>query len=175
MEPVSTISAALSAARSTLDLAKSAIAARDDAKLAEVLKALNDEIIGAQNTSRDLLGQMRAADEQINSLMDRERELHKELTELKTRATERTKYRHHEMSPGVFVLARNAETLDGGTVDPAHYLCQPCMDNESKKVVLQREPKSGHQYLHCNACNARYFTGEITQDAPLNYPKLSIY
>lgn len=160
MEAITAIAATLNALRTSLDLAKGAIATRDDMKLAELDKSLHKEIIDVQSAAIELLGKLSTATDEIDALKDRERELRREIAGIKERVAERAKYRLHELTDGIFVLACDAQTNDAGTTEPAHYLCQPCMDNEAKKGVLQRKGGPVNVTLVCNLCKASYFTGE---------------
>jgi hypothetical protein len=165
MEPIVAIATTLTALRTSLDLTKGAIDARDKAKLAELTQVMNERILDVQNAALDLQGKMFAATSEISSLEDRERQLKAENAQLTAQAAERDKYRLHELSEGVFVLAYKSEAPDGTATEPAHYLCQPCMDNEAKKVVLQRKSGPVNVALVCNHCSATYFAADATRDA----------
>lgn len=157
---VATISATLGALKTSFDLAKSAVAARDDAKLASALEAVNDRIFQVQNASLQVQEKMSAMRDEIETLKDGKRQISTRVAELEHQKSEREKYELHELSQGVFVLAEIEPTKDGRS---PHYLCQPCMDNASKKAVLQRKTVSFQYVAACPVCKNEYPTGEHIQ------------
>lgn len=82
---IATISATLSSLKASVELARSAIALRDDAKLAEATQALNDRIIDVQNAALQLQEKQSAARDEIDSLKDEARELRARVAELEQR------------------------------------------------------------------------------------------
>ncbi|MBW9336226.1 hypothetical protein FEE59_22165 [Herbaspirillum sp. RU 5E] len=151
---IATISTALGSLKTALELAKTAVAVRDDNKIAEATQLLNDRIIDVQNAALQLQEKLSTLRDDIEALKDDKRELSAKIAELEQRKAERNQYKLHELSPSVFVLA-SIETGEGGT--PAHYLCQPCMDNKSEKFVLQPRDLWGTRYLACTGCTTEYF------------------
>lgn len=155
---VATISATLSSLKASVDLARTAVALRDDAKLAEATQALNDRIIDVQNAALQLQERQSAARDEIEALKDEARELRAKIAQLEQKRADRAQYRLHELGKeGVFVLALAAPQNPS---DPMHYLCQTCMDNKSEKVVLRRGSLYGSVYLECVSCKNQYYTGE---------------
>lgn len=154
---VATISATLASLKTSVDLVRTAVAIRDDAKLAEATQSINDRIIDIQNAALQLQEKQSAARDEIEALKDDARQLRAHVADLEQRRNERAQYRLHEFPVGVFVLAR-LESED--MTDPMHYLCQPCMDNKSQKNVLQRSSSYGSVYLKCPTCQNDYYTGE---------------
>lgn len=153
---VETISTALSALKISVEMAKTAVAIRDDNKIAEATQLLNERIIGVQNAALHLQDKLSTQRDEIEALKDAKREAGTQIAELEQRASDRAKYKLHELSEGIFVLA-HVEGGDAG--NPMHYLCQSCMDNASKKVVLQTTKNRGRILLHCTVCDNNYDTG----------------
>lgn len=154
---IGTISTTLTALRTSVDLAKTAIAVRDDVKIAEATQLLNDRIIDVQNAALQLQEKLSAQREDIDALKNDKRELSAKIAELEQRKSERAQYKLHELTPGTFVLAY-VEPGEDGT--PMHYLCQACMDNLSKKSVLQEYRSGGSVRLSCPSCDQKYSTGK---------------
>ncbi|KWI87184.1 hypothetical protein WM08_17265 [Burkholderia ubonensis] len=154
---VPTISAALGALKTSFDLARTAVAARDDAKLADALRDINERIFQVQNASLQVQEKMSAMRDEIETLKDGKRQLSARITELEHQKSEREKYHLHELSKGVFVLAEKEPSTDGRS---PHFLCQPCMDNSSKKAVLNRVYRSYAYFAVCPVCKNEYLTGE---------------
>jgi hypothetical protein len=161
---VAAISGALSAAKNAFDLLKTAAQSRDDAKINEALRALNDRIIDIQNSALQLQEKLAARHEECETLKNDARQIKAHLVDLESQRHQRAQYSLHELSSGIFVLAPNARHESPA---PAHYLCQPCMDNAAKKVVLQRAEDFTAINLVCNECKAVYFTGERKEREPL--------
>lgn len=154
---VPTISAALGALKTSIDLFKGAVAVHDDAKISDALKEVKDRIFEVQNASLQAQEKMSTMRDEIETLKNGKRQLETRVAELVQHKSEREKYELRKLSEGVFVLAEIEAREDGRS---PHYLCQPCMDNEAKKAVLQRKT-SGFQYVMvCPVCKNEYPTGE---------------
>jgi hypothetical protein len=155
---IETVSSALGALRTSVDLARGAIATRDEAKLTEATQHLNDRIIGVQNAAMQLQEKQSASRDEIEQLKEDLRQARVQIAELEQRKEERNRYKLHELSASVFVLAYSN---DDGV--PMHHICQTCMDNANKKVVLQKIKRAGKVLLGCPSCENTYFTGETFQ------------
>ncbi|MFD1557058.1 hypothetical protein ACFSHT_15765 [Paraburkholderia silviterrae] len=168
---VSSISAAVSSAKAAFEIAKLAIATRDDVKLTEAKQILNDRIVDIQSAALQLQEKMSAMRDEVEMLKDEKRQLSARIAELEQRSAERAQYELEAIQPGVFVLAHRERGQ--GSV-PMHYLCQSCMDNSAKKVVLQEKAKGmvGAISLCCHECEATFFTGRYSErqrPSPLQY------
>ena len=157
MEPLTTLSTGLAAFRSAWDIASAAIASRDEYKITEATQDLTVKIFDVQNAALNLQEKASSMRDEIEALKNDKRELSARIAELEQRREERAQYALNEIHEGAFVLAYQ-ETDGSGA--PPHYLCQPCMDNAAKKVVLQQVRGHGRISLHCNECKAVYFTGK---------------
>lgn len=153
---IATISATLSSLKTSVELARTAIALRDDAKLAEATQTLNERIIDVQNAALQLQEKQSAARDEIEALKDEARQLRAQITELEQKRNLRAQYRLHQLTEGSLVLALREPDQ---STDPVHYLCQTCMDNASKQVVLQEVRKMGNISLRCPNCDNMYRTG----------------
>lgn len=162
---MATIGIALSSLKTSVDVARTAIALRDDAKLAEATQALNDRIIDVQNAALQLQEKQAPARDEIDAIKDEARQLRARILELEQRKAERAKYRLHELTEGVFVLA---QAEPDSASEPAHYLCQSCMDNAAKKEVLQTERLKGQVLLRCPGCKEKLATGRTYKEMSIN-------
>lgn len=165
---ISSIGAALSSTKALIDLVKTAVAARDDAKLADALQSLKERVFDIQNAALQTQEKMSAMQDQVQTLKDEKRDLTTRITELERRRKEREQYALCEIHPGSYVLQYRSSD---DNAEPAHYICQPCMDNAAKKVVLQIEKKNWRVSLVCNVCDATVFTGETYTMPPLDVSK----
>ncbi|MGT2474576.1 hypothetical protein [Paraburkholderia terrae] len=155
---IATISATLGALKTSIDLIKSAVAAHDESKISGALKDINDRIFQVQNASLQAQEKMSSMRDEIETLKDGKRQLSARVAELEHQKSDREKYDLHELSEGVFVLAKIEASQNGRS---SHYLCQPCMDNVAKKGVLQRESRPFTYILSCPICKYEYPTGEV--------------
>lgn len=149
----SLITSAVSAINGAIDLGKGALSIRDEAKAMEIVRAMNEKLLDAQQR----LFELGAA---VNALQHENFEATQELRELKEALAERGRYSLVELSPGQFAYRVNPAPALGGASDPTfpqpdHYICQKCFDGPTKaKVILQRRFRAGGRssYWHCASC-----------------------
>ena len=151
------IATALAALRSTYELMKAAIGIRDDAKIADAVKGFNTAIIQTNNSVIALQEKVRSLEQLSAAVESKCRQLENENTELRRKTREREKYRVVEISEQILALQLKSEIQ---TDEPAHYLCQPCMDNANKKATLQRVEENFEILLVCPECKFKYPTGK---------------
>ena len=125
---------ALASARSLVDLAKSAIDARDDAKVRSALIELQAKLMDAMSAA--LLAQEKNASlhQQVTSLQG-------QVQDLKLQLENRQRYRLTPICPGAY--AYTDAPGQSGQDAHAHYLCQPCFDKGAKSVLRYSHPKPG--------------------------------
>ncbi|MDN7488503.1 hypothetical protein QZM35_12415 [Burkholderia sp. AU45274] len=152
-----TVTAAIAGLKNTIDLAKAAIATRDELKLAEMQQSINDRVIDVQNAALALQEKQSAARDEIDQLKEELRKAKTTLAELERTQSEREKYALHAVSEGALVYALKSDYVDQGV--PSHFLCQPCFDGpEKRKVILEYTPgqKAGQYVIHprwsCPVC-----------------------
>ena len=147
--PIMTVTAAITALKSTVDLAKAAIATRDELKLAEMQQSINDRVIDIQNAALALQEKQSAARDEIDELKEQLRTANAKAADLERVLGERAAYKLHAVSNRGFVYR------SVGDDEPEHFICQPCYDGPGRhKAVLKFRPASAHyaaQYS-CPAC-----------------------
>jgi hypothetical protein len=137
--PIMTVTAAIAGLKNAIDLAKAAVAARDELKLAEMQQSINDRVIDVQNAALALQEKQSAARDEIDSMKDEMRTLKATIEQLQRAASLRDLYVLRNVGPGRYVYSLR-ETAPGQTVngEVQHNLCQPCFDGpEQRKVVLR--------------------------------------
>ncbi len=158
--PIMTVTAAIAGLKNAVDLAKAAVAARDEIKLAEMQQSINDRVIDVQNAALALQEKQAAARDEIDELKESLRSAKATIVELERTQSERENYSLHEVSRGSFVYALKEEA-PGITVsgEPRHYICQKCFDGpEKRKVTLdftpgqQAGPYSLKPHWTCSVC-----------------------
>jgi len=124
----SEIAAALAALKAASDIAKALMGLHDSAIINAKVIELQGEIMSAQQSTL-------AAQEAQSTLAERERNLEKEVADLKAWGTEREKYKLKDLRSGVFAYALKEEA---GAAEPAHLLCSNCYQ-DWRKSILQKE------------------------------------
>lgn len=151
------LSTALSGAGAALEMLRTGLAARDDAK---VQRALHD--MSARLT--DALMSGLAAAEKATSLQAALSQAQRDKADLEAQIEDRSRYALHEAKFGVFVYAFKPPA-QGSPQAPAHYLCQACYDKGIKSVLQRGE--SG--LLLCCAID-RAHNLRVTRDTPIEFP-----
>ncbi|WP_157379611.1 hypothetical protein [Burkholderia ubonensis] len=160
--PIMTVTAAIAGLKSAIDLAKAAVAARDEMKLAEMQQSINDRIIDVQNAALSLQEKQSDARDEIDALKEELRTAKSKIADIERARTERDKYILHAVGTGRFAYALKEEAV-GITVngEPRHFICQPCFDGpENRKVVLRYKAGGNTGRVHipgtwaCPVCQA---------------------
>lgn len=149
---IATIGAAIGGLKNAIDLTKTAIAARDDQKLAEARQAVNDRIIDVQNAALALQEKQSSARDEIDRLKDELRDAKKKIETLEA---ERSRLNNYKLTP----LSQYGYAYKYvGADEPDHVICQPCFDAApSRKVVLHFCPESEYTiaYWECPSCKTQ--------------------
>lgn len=146
-----TVTTAIAGLKNAIDLAKAAVAARDELKLAEMQQSINDRIIDVQNAALALQEKQSAARDEIDELKELLRASNTKCETLKQELAERANYKLHAISVRGFAYRY------AGREEPEHFVCQSCFDNQPKrKVVLIHRPgvpgRLSERYT-CPACD----------------------
>ncbi len=157
--PVAEFTAALSAIKTTTDLLKLGIEARDDAKIKSASIDLTNQLLDVQRLALESNSQQFDLEKKLHVSQERIHEL-----EAKERLIE--KYEMVEITSGSFVY-RIKEDKRGD--EPIHHVCPNCL-NDAKKTILQiqRRPTSAtigreKQKLVCTNCPAEFDLPQTAQ------------
>lgn len=150
---LSLVGTALTSINAAISLGRGAVALRDDAKAQEIVGAMNEQLLDAQQRLFELSAALLA-------LQQEHFETAQELRELREALAERDRYSLFRLPNGQFAYRVNGTPALGGAADPTlsepdHYICQQCFDGGGKhKVVLQRRFRvgAGSYHLECPAC-----------------------
>lgn len=163
---LATITTAVTGAKAAVDLIKTSIAARDQAKAEEAvteakrtLAVAYDALLGVSQEALNLVQQVAAAQKRIEAL-------EAENKQLQAQTEERDRYVLAEIGGGVMAYALKPDDDRG---EPPHYLCQPCM-SKNLKIVLQPHGPRGN--LRCPACEQVFL---INATRPTYTARLSGY
>ncbi|RRW90615.1 hypothetical protein [Pandoraea apista] len=143
MEPIAALSTALTAFRTSVDLAKSAVSARDDALITKAIRDMSDRLFDVQQGSTLVQEKNQALIERNAALQDENLQLHRTVAELKQRLDDTERYEKHTTARGGVVL-RHKEASE--TSKPPIYVCINCF-GAGKKTFLQ--PDSNGWWLAC--------------------------
>lgn len=151
----SLITSAVTAINGAIDLGKGALSIRDEAKAMEIVRAMNEKLLDAQQR----LFELGAA---VNALQHENFEAAQKLRELSESLAERGRYSLVAISDGQFAYRVNPAPALGGTgepglAEPDHYVCQKCFDGPGKdRVVLQRKFRLSHYFYLCPGCRTEF-------------------
>lgn len=134
----------ITSAGATINLLKTAIAARDESKIEAALSEL-------QTKYGDLGAMVIGLVEKSMSLQDSLVVSNNENAQLKLQLAESIKYKLREVATGKF--AYFAEAIDEPS-EPAHYICQPCKDAGIKSIL--RLTKRGQSNVYICPENGRH-------------------
>jgi hypothetical protein len=152
---LASISGAIAAIRGTIDIAKGAIAARDQSKLEAVSRDMSEKML-------DLLQTASALETERHAAVRRCAELEDENGKLKKVAQDLERYHLYRTRGGGLCLRANPGMPEGHLVV---YLCANCA-NEGKKTYLQ---PIGRFNLQCPAGHPKIPSDEI-DDGRGGYP-----
>jgi hypothetical protein len=100
----------------------------------------------------DLQQTILAAQQEQSVLIEKVRELEKEVTELKAWGAEKEKYELKNVGRGAFAYVRKK---DAQPSEPSHWLCAQCYQN-SKKSILQYHHGDHRDHVYdCSACGGK--------------------
>ncbi len=117
--------AAMSALSTALGIAKTAVEARDEAKINVALAEINTKQLALSMAALHLA-------ESLSACQAAKSELERENRDLVGKLEERQRYVLHELSPGR-IAYRFSPLPD--SLEPEHYLCQICYDKGVKSVL----------------------------------------
>ena len=151
--------AALSGAKSAIDIARTAIDVGDTVRAQVAISEITSKLMDAQQAVLFSQAEVARLQRQVD---DSEHEL----SRLRRVAEEHDRYELFELSPSVFVYRfRKPEANEhGATQDaPLHYICPRCFDTGTKSI-LQRYTFYSLIYAKCSNCETEYDTGEKIPD-----------
>lgn len=159
---IETITTAVSALRATIDLAKVAIDARDDRRLAEARSAMLDRVIDVQEACMALQAGNASLLQEKHALAQRIRDLEQQVADTLKRRDRLDQYERTKTPAGAIVYVdKESRTAPEGAV----YACAACMENGQISPLQPIGRK-----LTCATHGA--ITFEPAPAAPLNYPPM---
>jgi hypothetical protein len=150
MPDISAIASALSSLKAAKDIADAMISLRDTVAFQAKLIEFQGKLIDANNAAF-------AAQDERTALLERMRDLEKQVTDLKAWDTEKQRYELKDIYDGVsFAYVLKPHTP---SAEPPHWLCAKCYQ-EGKKSILQRseetaDPGDRLPFWKCPTCAAR--------------------
>ena len=145
------ISAAITSAKTALDIAKAANGLANYNELVAAVSEVNAKLMQATTVALASLEKQSALTGEIAALKEKLREIEDWEGQMK-------RYRLHEFPTKALAYALQPGMEDG---QPIHYLCTACVDKK-KKTTLQ--PSGRH--LHCPECKTNIATAPAPQSQP---------
>src|ERR1700730_14432489 len=151
MPDMSAIAASLSSLKAAKDIAQSMIGLRDAAAFQGKLIEFQSEIIDANNAAF-------AAQEERSALLEKVRDLEKQVADFKAWEAEKQRYKMEQVWPGATTYVLKSETQGTETI---HWLCARCYQ-EGKKSILQLGTRVGDEVgrlkgWECPSCKTNIF------------------
>lgn len=144
MVDVAAVAGAMSSLKATQDILKAMLGLRDAAKVREKVVELQGLILAAQSDAFE-------ANVAQAALLERVRELEKQVADLEAWEAEKQRYELKEVAPGAFAYALKA---DEQRAEPTHWICAGCYEHR-RKSILQRSGLDVTSVLFkCFACDA---------------------
>jgi hypothetical protein len=143
---VSAIAGLMSSLKAATDISKAMIDLRDGAMIQRKVIELQGVILAAQQSA------LSAQTDQF-TMLERVRELEKEIARLRAWDAEKANYELKEISRGAFAYVLKP---DAGAGEPPHWLCTSCYQ-KSHKAVLQydgRTDKNDESIYKCPDCSS---------------------
>ncbi len=153
---LSLITSAISGAQTAVELVKTAVSARDQAKAEEAVADTKKNLAIAYDSLLSVSQEAMKLVQQVMTEKEVSQTLREEVKRLTAEIEDRKRYVLTNIGGGV--LAYAFKPTDG-EADVAHYLCQPCMTKGHKSVLQPHGPRSNFK---CHACNAVYLADQAS-------------
>jgi len=156
VDPVSVISGTVAALKGAGEIAQGLSKLSSQAEVQAKAIELHHIVLSAQ-------GAALAAQAEHSTLLERVRQLEKELTDVKAWEAEKQKYLLKELRSGVFAYALKEQTA---SLEPTHNICANCYEHGKKSILQNVRMAAGRtEYLVCNACKAEIVIHGLVQQS----------
>lgn len=152
---IASISGALAAVRTAFDLTRTAIAARDDQKIALALQEVQDKLLCMTIAATDVAEKNAALVQELAAARKRESDLHERLAKAESQARDEADYELQELAADNWVYVHRPSVEQGKR---PHYLCSTCF-KQGKHAILKELRSFGVVFLQCPICKNEYDTG----------------
>jgi hypothetical protein len=144
------IAGAVSSLKTASEIAKGLLTIRDGAVIQSKVIELQETILSAQSSAL-------AAQSDLFDLLNRPRNLERELSEKEAWENEKKRYALRDYGGGTFAYAIKDEARGG---EPDHRLCPTCF-NKAQKSVLQFDfrTSAGQDKYVCTTCKSEFNLG----------------
>lgn len=124
--------------------------------IAKSLKDMNDAVIRNQAVY-DLTEQILAAQEKYAAVVDRVRDLEKQVSTFENWDAEAKRYQMKDFGGGTFAYPLKLEMAEG---EPPHTLCCKCYNNRKKGILQSKGVNAFHQQMvKCSECDTDFSLG----------------
>jgi len=144
MVDVTAIAGALASLKAAKDIAQAMVGLRDAQTFQEKLIEFQSRILDAQSSAF-------AAQEERTTLIERVRELERQVADFETWKTEKQRYELVDIGGGTFAYIVKAAMR--GT-EPPHYVCTNCF-HDGKAAILQHVRANIGHVIACPSCKTK--------------------
>ena len=145
MPDIGAIASALSSLKAATDIAKTMIGLRDAQAMQAKVIELNGQILDAQ-------GSVFAANQERATLIEKVRQLEKQLVDLEAWDAQKDRYQLTDAGDSNFVLILKPEMRGG---EPAHYICANCYEQRKKAILQHMNTRGMGDLLSCPLCKTK--------------------
>lgn len=150
MVDIAAISGAMTSLKTAHDIAKTMLGLRDASMVREKVIELQGAILAAQSDAFE-------ANSAQTTLLERVRELEKEVADLKAWDAESQRYQLQQVAPGAFAYTVKA---DAQGAEPPHWICTNCYQHHRKSILQSRGIGATGETFGCPVCNSTIRAGD---------------
>lgn len=156
MPDLTAIAAALSSLKAAKDIAEAMIGLRDTAAFQGKLLEFQSKLLDANNAAF-------AAQNECAAMLERIRELEKEVADLKAWETEKKRYELKDLCSASFAYAIKK---DAKRAEPFHCICASCYERGKKSIIQIAIDQHRIPYLllGCPECSSQIIVGQWPPD-----------
>ena len=161
MTDIAMISGTITSLKAAFDISKAMLGIRDTSLIQGKVIELQAEILTAQSSA------FSAQTDQF-TLLERVRDLEKQLTELEAWSAEKQRYQLTELAPGAFAYVLKPEMAAG---EPKHRLCANCYQHGRKSILQIFASPRNTEIWKCYECQADVKVHVPGRDPPITVRK----
>lgn len=157
MVDIAAISGAMTSLKTAHDIAKTMLGLRDVSMVREKVIELQGAILTAQSDAFE-------ANSAQTTLLERVRELEKEVADLKAWDAESQRYQLQQVAPGAFAYTVKP---DAQGAEPAHWICANCYQHRRKSILQSQGVGATGETWVCSVCKCAIRAGDAPAPAVL--------
>lgn len=149
MVDITDIQGMVSSLQSVTEIAKTIVGLHNSSAIKAKVGELQSAVLSAQQSAM-------SAYSAHSTLVERVRELERQVTEMEAWETEKQRYELHQLPPGTY-LYRIKPEMQGS--EPMHYICANCYQSRQKSILQGGGLSDGQETFECVRCKSRFTAG----------------